>query len=71
MSQTHIPTERGYTNPSSGTWHYLQRCAGDLRTKKSLQEAKEDGDELCGVCCSRFLWYDRIEQADNSGKGDR
>lgn len=55
--QTHIPNKTGYINSSSNTWHYLKRCAGGLARSKSLQSAKEDEDNLCGVCCSRFYWY--------------
>jgi len=60
--QTYIPNKGGYINRSTGTWHYLKRCAGDLAMKKPLQEAKNDGDNLCGVCCSRFYWYDKSDE---------
>jgi len=61
--QGYIPTEYGFTS-LSGTWHYLKRCAGDLNTKKSLEQAAEEGDSLCGVCCSRFAWYSEIEETE-------
>lgn len=59
VGQTHIPNKTGFLNPSSETWHYLERCSGDYAVKKPIEDAVNDGNTLCGVCCRRFYWYNK------------
>jgi hypothetical protein len=65
-TQLAFPSEPGFLNPESGTWHYLRRCAGGdgVLTQKKLSDAVVDGHDLCGVCCARFAWYERAESRE-------
>lgn len=62
--QTGVPAVRGYTNPNSETWHYLERCAGRYRSlsRVPLLDALDDGHSVCGVCAAQWAVYERRKE---------
>jgi len=67
-NQTTLPTECGWLNARTETWHQRRSCAGDVQRENRMQlaAAVEEGYDRCGVCCSHVGWVGRASKQGES-----